>query len=285
MIELLRNSSDYITHSVSVAGTPVAADIITLVVINPETGASFTPNAIEITGVGEYRARLPFAATQFDANLKAYWSYSVAGESVVAEEDIEVVTPYITVKEIRAAHPELAAKTDAELRDMERKVRAIINKVTGQEFGVRKTTVTLTGTENFALSNRLYHVHYYTVNGVAGSLSELSVLNGGWTVQVTYPPGAYQVKSDTYLRRGGAMTVVLHGNFGWPSVPGDINLAAKMLIGDYYCNDAVYRQRGVQAVRAADWRLDFHNKAFEGTGNIDVDLLLSKYSGFNMVII
>lgn len=291
MIEIFRNTSDHVTHTAYFSGSPVEVDLdqVDVVIQNPETGETWTPEPAESLNLGRYRIQVPYAATQYDATLRSFWKYHVDGQEVNAEETIQVVTPYVSIEEIISEYPQLQGKTYEELRSMERRVRLMINHITGQEFGTKKKveTGTLNADGTYRLSERAYHVHYFTVNGVAHSLADLQLLNDGWTVQVTFTEGGwYHVKSDVfYGRREPKMSVVLHGTFGWPVVPNDINMAAKMLIGDYFCSDAVYRQRGVQAVRAADWRLDFHDKAFEGTGNLDVDILLSKYAAFNMVVI
>jgi len=290
MFEVYRNTSDYISHAVYTSGAPVEVDSgdIAVVVKNPETGEVWDSLTVEDLNLGRYQVRLPFAATRYDGSLKSYWTYSIEGEYITAEEDIEIVTPYVSLDEIVTAYPQLETKTFEELRLMERRVRLIIDKITGQSFGAKLqtvTTTTMTGT--FALSDRAYHVHYFTVNGEVGNVADLKLLNDGWLVQVTYTPSSwYNVKSDTYLRRGEPkMSVVLHGSFGRPSVPNDINMAALMLIGDYFCAESIYRQRGVNAMTTADWRIDFNARAFEGTGNLDADMLLNKYAAYNMVII
>lgn len=291
MLEVYRNTTEHISHSVYLSGSPaeVDADFVEVSVYNPANGVMSAPVVADIMNLGRYQFRLPYAMTKYDGPLKSYWQYKIGGETVVAEEDIEVVTPYVSLDEITAAYPELDSKSYEELREMERRVRLIINEVTGQTFGARQytTTVALQPDGTFNLGQKLWYVHYYTVGGYRGEIGDLNIINDGWVGRiVTFPTGYHDIKSDVwYSRRSNNTSVVLHGNFGWPSVPNDINVAAKMLIGDYFCSDAIYRQRGVQAVRAADWRLDFHDSAFTGTGNLDVDRLLGKYGAFNMVII
>jgi len=291
MLEIYRNTTEYISHSVYLSGSPaeVDNDFVEVSVYNPATNTSTPLVTAETMNLGRYQTRLPYAMTKFDGPLKSFWRYSIDGEIDIAEEDIEIVTPYVSLDEITAAYPALESKSYEDLREMERRVRLIINEITGQTFGARQQTVNATvGPDgSFNLGQRLWHVHYYTVNGQSGDIGDLQLFNDGWVGKVvTFPTGYHHIKSDVWYTRGSkATTVVLHGNFGWPSVPNDINVAAKLLIGDYFCNDAIYRQKGIQAVRAADWRLDFHDSAFAGTGNLDVDRLLSKYAAFNMVVI
>ena len=65
---------------------------------------------------------------------------------------------------------------------------------------------------------------------------------------------------------------------GYPVVPSDIVRAATLLIDDIKCGKLEYYQRYISAYNTDQFRLQFDKKLFEGTGNIVVDKILSKYA-------
>jgi hypothetical protein len=65
---------------------------------------------------------------------------------------------------------------------------------------------------------------------------------------------------------------------GYPTVPSDIVRAATLLIDDIKCGKMEYYQRYISAYNTDQFRLQFDKKLFEGTGNIVVDKILSKYA-------
>lgn len=67
------------------------------------------------------------------------------------------------------------------------------------------------------------------------------------------------------------------GDWGYKSVPAAIKEAARLLVNDYACSEAAYRDRYLESIKAADWRLQFSSRAWESTGNARADFLLSDY--------
>ena len=65
---------------------------------------------------------------------------------------------------------------------------------------------------------------------------------------------------------------------GYPSVPSDIARAATLLIDDIKCGRIDYYQRYITSYNTDQFRLQFDKRMFEGTGNIVVDKILSKYT-------
>jgi hypothetical protein len=65
---------------------------------------------------------------------------------------------------------------------------------------------------------------------------------------------------------------------GYPTVPSDIVRAATLLIDDIKCGRNDYYQRYISAYNTDQFRLQFDSRVFEGTGNIIVDKILSKYA-------
>lgn len=67
------------------------------------------------------------------------------------------------------------------------------------------------------------------------------------------------------------------GVWGYDSVPSAVKEAAKLLINDYACSEQSYRDRYLDSIKSADWRLQFNDKAFLHTGNVRADQLLNDY--------
>ena len=65
---------------------------------------------------------------------------------------------------------------------------------------------------------------------------------------------------------------------GYPSVPSDIARAATLLIDDIKCGRIDYYQRYITSYNTDQFKLQFDKRMFEGTGNIVVDKILSKYA-------
>ena len=70
-------------------------------------------------------------------------------------------------------------------------------------------------------------------------------------------------------------TVVLE--VGHPIVPSDIVKATELLVHDLDCGKLDYYKRYVSQYNTDQFRIQFDKKVFEGTGNIIVDKILSKY--------
>jgi hypothetical protein len=65
---------------------------------------------------------------------------------------------------------------------------------------------------------------------------------------------------------------------GHTSVPSDIVKATKLLIDDLKCGRIDYYQRYISSYNTDQFRLQFDKRLFEGTGNLVVDKILSKYA-------
>jgi len=67
------------------------------------------------------------------------------------------------------------------------------------------------------------------------------------------------------------------GAWGYPAVPTPVSEAAKLLINDYACGEQAYRDRYLESIKSADWRLQFKEQAYLQTGNVRADQLLNNY--------
>lgn len=69
----------------------------------------------------------------------------------------------------------------------------------------------------------------------------------------------------------------ISGTWGYAAVPIAVAEAAKLLINDYACSEQAYRDRYLDSINAADWKIQFNAQAFLNTGNVRADQLLNDY--------
>jgi hypothetical protein len=67
------------------------------------------------------------------------------------------------------------------------------------------------------------------------------------------------------------------GDWGYEAIPMAVVEAAKLLMNDYACAEQMYRDRYLDSIKSADWRLQYNDKAFLHTGNVRADQLLNDY--------
>lgn len=69
----------------------------------------------------------------------------------------------------------------------------------------------------------------------------------------------------------------IKGNWGYKTIPAAVKEAARLLVNDYACSEAAYRDRYLESIKAADWRLQYSSRSWESTGNVRADQLLDEY--------
>lgn len=69
----------------------------------------------------------------------------------------------------------------------------------------------------------------------------------------------------------------ISGTWGYAAVPLPVVEAAKLLLNDYACSEQMYRDRYLESIKSADWRLQFNEQAYLHTGNVRADQLLDNY--------
>lgn len=285
MIEVYKDSSEYLflsTANDDSMESPEGDVVVSLKDV--KTGLVLVTATAEEPSPGNYRYRIPQSFTSYDRTIAVLWTYSINGAPFVKRDVLEVVTPYVSVEEIYNAYPQLADKSQDEVKEMERQVRTIINSYTGQYFGLLQDTITVNYWPGSSLN---IGKRVVAITNVEMHPRPTEFINPTTFFRVDgYGALWFDVKADVYkIRNRGAVQYKITGLFGWEYVPNDINVAALMLIKDYYCSDNEWRQKGIQAVTAGDWRLDYSALAHAGTGNLDVDRILNAYRSTTMVII
>lgn len=260
-----------------------------------------------------YHVVLNMAQTQNEGEVSVTWSFSLNSNAVVKVDYFDIVTPYLSIAEVKRVYPEA---TDEEAIEVEAAVRHIINANTGQSFGYsmnQSIRVEGHGESALRLPKRLIRlIGLETETAVLNPNSAVIVSDGwylkkGWSEETTEKTtastywGGEWVENDvlpgepgweksghgavihapgsgpnpTAWRNDYPFTVV--GDWGYKTVPHPVREAARLLVNDYACMEQLYRDRYLDAIRAADWRLDFSSRAWEFTGNVRADQLLAEY--------
>jgi hypothetical protein len=210
----------------------------------------------------------------------------------LVDETFEVVRPYVKPSELGQTASEIAEYTK-----YEEIARAVIDSVIPEGFYYKKRTLEVVGLgadyiplwwdakrilavyENDVLvEDRTYEI---TRDKTAITETVLDGVNRNEQAPLILPAAGSDLV-DTVLPplrgfpNGYDYKFVLE--VGYPTVPSDIVRAATLLIDDIKCGRNDYYQRYISAYNTDQFRLQFDSRVFEGTGNIIVDKILSKYS-------
>ena len=188
--------------------------------------------------------------------------------------------------------------SDPKIIELERMCRNIIGAYTGQEFGYERDIIKVYGANSRVLlfPKRIVEVNSVSVNGAPFGMYPYTynAIKSGYGIEqgLDYMPGPFTVVAPINDPSVGPWSVFrenvsyyVDGFFGWVSVPSDIKQAALLLAELFSCKEATWRDRYIRAMTAADWRVDFHDRAFTGTGSRAVDMILLEYRVNNMAII
>jgi hypothetical protein len=224
--------------------------------------------------------------------------YSVDQERNVVEDTVEVSRPYVNPNTLGTIASEIE-----EYAMHEEIARAIIDSVIVDGFYYERKHVLLTGLGADYLpiwvdAKKLLQVYENNVLVYDVSTPETNATNYELTrdksaITVAYPTrinrlegapvflpaAASDLLDSSFTYRGFANSydydVVLE--VGHTAVPSDIVRATKLLIEDIKCGKLEYYKRYISDYNTDQFKLKFDKQVFEGTGNILVDKILSKY--------
>lgn len=238
---------------------------------------------------GKSTGQLPYQSE--DGEVKVDWTFSIPSSGTFTESTYHLVaTPLLPLSEVK----KIIEDTDVtNAIEAEAAARYIINAHTGQSFGKFTGVRKVRGTGNNALALPEKLLRLTKVNGSEPGM-RFEVDPGGFYLR-NYPWGVPPVRADyhgLHMHTGGVIhnpnnvklgtfmnsqVFDIQGVWGWDYVPPAIQQAAKLLVNDYACADALYRDRYLTSMTAADWRIQFHAEAFANTGNVRADALLADY--------
>jgi hypothetical protein len=216
------------------------------------------------------------------------------------EHQVDVVRPYVD--------PSTRGTTTKEISDYaknEEIARAVIDSIVPEGFYFQKKIIQTTGVgadymplwinatkllkvyENNVLIfdsefPENYAVHYgITKDKSAITFFESGEINKSEGADLSIPLGASDLLDLKFGYKGFPRTYdytfVLE--VGYRNVPSDIKRAVDLIVDDISCGRAEYINRYVKEYNTDQFKIKFEEaRAFEGTGNLIVDKILSKYA-------
>lgn len=215
------------------------------------------------------------------------------------EHYFTVVRPYVDPNTLGETATEIAEYTQHE-----ELARALIDEVVSDGFYYRKQVVQTVGLgadylpvwQNAQKLSKLYenNVLVYDASSPNTTSFNYKLTDDKTAITIDYD-GEYnrseganlilpQAMSDlwdmTFGYRGFAKTFdyTLHLEVGYKRVPSEISRAAKLLIEDIKCGKLEYVERYIKDYNTDQYKIKFDGRVFEGTGNMIVDKILSKYA-------
>jgi hypothetical protein len=210
---------------------------------------------------------------------------------IVSDTTYEIVRPYV--------NPTTKGDTASDISayaDNEELARAIIDSIVGEGFYYRKKVLNFTGTGSDYLpiwddvkkvltvyeNNKLVTDRQYEVTSDKTAIVEKSTdnINRAESAPLVLPAASSDSLDPQFIYRGFGKTwdYRITVEYGHTSVPSDIVKATEMLVHDIECGKLDYYKRFISSYNTDQYRIQFDKGLFEGTGNILVDKILSKYT-------
>lgn len=257
------------------------------------TAATFVVNrngvqigtGIAVVSDGVASCDLSYASVSVDGELTVELSFTYESATYVRTSPVSVVTPILSPVDVKNIVGTEA--TPEEISQVERAVRLVINAYTGQEFRPFIGAVTVRGS-GYNYLNLPYRL--ISATSVNGKIDPVIIEASGFSLYGYYDYDEWP--DDTGIESHGVVIsttprgrykfesgerYVISGIWGYQSVPMAVQEAARLLVNDYACSDSAYRDRYLESIKAADWRLGFSPLAYQGTGNVRADQLLADY--------
>ena len=210
---------------------------------------------------------------------------------IVSDTTYEIVRPYV--------NPTTKGDTASDISayaDNEELARAIIDSIVGEGFYYKKKVLNFTGTGSDYLpiwddvkkvltvyeNNKLVTDREYEVTSDRTAIVEKSTdnINRAESAPLVLPAASSDSLDPQFIYRGFGKTwdYRITVEYGHTSVPSDIVKATEMLVHDIECGKLDYYKRFISSYNTDQYRIQFDKGLFEGTGNILVDKILSKYT-------
>jgi hypothetical protein len=213
------------------------------------------------------------------------------GEATLQDETYEIVRPYVDPSTKGSTASDIAAYAlNEEI------ARAIIDSIVTEGFYYKKKVLHFTGTGADYLpiwddvkkvlavyeNNKLVEDRQYEVSSDKTAIIEKSSdnINRAESSPLVLPAAASDSLDPQFIYRGFGKTwdYLVTVEYGYTSVPSDIVRATEMLVHDLECGKLDYYKRFISSYNTDQYRIQFDKGLFEGTGNIIVDKILSKYT-------
>ena len=212
-------------------------------------------------------------------------------EQILQDETYEIVRPYVD--------PSTKATTASDIAAYalnEEIARAVIDSIIPEGFYYKKKVLHFTGTGADYLpiwddvkkvlavyeNNKLVEDRQYEVSSDKTAIIEKSSdnINRAESSPLVLPAASSDSLDPQFIYRGFGKTwdYLITVEHGYTIVPSDIVRATEMLVHDLECGKLDYYKRFISSYNTDQYRIQFDKGLFEGTGNIIVDKILSKYA-------
>ena len=216
---------------------------------------------------------------------------ATVSEAILQDETYEIVRPYVDPSNKATTASDIAAYALNE-----EVARAVIDSVIPEGFYYKKKVLHFTGTGADYLpiwddvkkvlsvyeNNKLVEDREYEVSSDKTSIIEKSSdnINRAESSPLVLPAASSDSLDPQFIYRGFGKTwdYLVTVEYGYTTVPSDIIRATEMLIHDLECGKLDYYKRFISSYNTDQYRIQFDKGLFEGTGNIIVDKILSKYA-------
>lgn len=211
---------------------------------------------------------------------------------------IDVVRPYVDANTKGTTASEIA-----DYRKHEELARAIIDSVIRDGFYYKKKLFETTGLgadilpiwQGIKKLHKLYEnnvlifdsetpedfsmQYSITKNGMGIQESYDGEINRSESAPLVFPTSVSDLIDNNLSYRGfpKGFDYIVIGEFGYRKLPSDIVKATELLIDDIACGKLDYYKRYIADYNTDQFKIKFDSAVFDGTGNILVDKILSKY--------
>lgn len=236
---------------------------------------------------------------RYDNNYRVELFKIVSGtEVLIYEEFYELIRPYVDPNTLGTTASEIAEYTTLELV-----ARSMIDTFCPEGFYNKKVAVigTGNGSDYFPLWEKVYRVfkvyennqlvydratpdlneHEYSITSDKTAIQKIrdGVVNRYESTAQNLPIAsgdlAYYGYDGTGFPSGYDYTFIV--DYGYLTIPADIEYATKLLIEDLKCGKLDYYKRYVTSYNTDQFRIQFDKVMLSGTGNFLVDKILEKY--------
>ncbi len=212
-------------------------------------------------------------------------------DEIIFDDTYEVTRPYVNPNNKASTASEIASYADNEGI-----ARAIIDSIVPEGFYYKKKVLHFTGTGSDYLpiwddvkkvlsvyeNNKLVTDREFEVTSDKTAIVEKSIdnINRAESAPLVLPAASSDSLDPQFVYRGFGKTwdYKITVEYGYSSVPSDIVKATEMLVHDIECGKLDYYKRFVTSYNTDQYRIQFDKGIFQGTGNIIVDKILSKYN-------
>ena len=214
-----------------------------------------------------------------------------SNEQILQDETYEIVRPYVDPATKATTASDIAAyAVNEEI------ARAVIDSVIPEGFYYKKKVLHFEGSGSDFLpiwddvkkilsvheNNVLVEDRQYEVTSDKTAIVEKSVdnINRAESAPLVLPAASSDSLDPQFVYRGfgRGWDYLIAVEYGYTTVPSDIIRATEMLVHDIECGKLDYYKRFISSYNTDQYRIQFDKGLFEGTGNIIVDKILSKYA-------